>query len=134
MGCQSDNECAYNEACINRECQNPCLYDRCGVNAECRASNHRSNCYCPELYRGNPRVQCERPQCTRDDECPFHLSCVQERCVDPCNCPPEALCSVFNHRPTCSCPPGFTGNPSIRCTKSEPCKTKWNERSQKKPN
>lgn len=116
VGCQSSEECPYTEACINRRCQPACLFDKCGINAECRAVAHRAECYCPPRFYGNPRVQCERPQCTTDEECPQHLACENEKCVNPCKCPPSAICNVFNHRPVCTCPAGFTGNPTSNCS------------------
>ena len=115
IGCRSDSECQYDQACINKDCVNPCLYDKCGVNAECRPSAHKAQCYCPERFYGNPRIRCERPQCVSDEECPYYLACINEKCADPCKCAPEAKCTVFNHRPNCECPPGTTGNPTVKC-------------------
>lgn len=117
VGCRSDSDCPSNEACINRECVNPCTYTQCGLNAICRADSfHRPRCYCPDNFRGNPEIRCERPECSSDDDCPHNLACRNERCEDPCRCGQDAICTVFQHRPQCSCPSGFAGNPNIQCS------------------
>lgn len=86
------------------------------MNALCRAdSNHRARCYCPSDYKGDPTIQCIRPECVNDHECPFNLACVNERCGDPCNCGLGAICNVNNHRAACSCPPSYTGDPNSEC-------------------
>ena len=116
IGCRSDDECPATEACINKQCTDPCLYTQCGAQAICRSDyNHKARCHCPDGYRGNPLVRCERPECTRDDECAFNLACRNERCEDPCNCGVGAQCRVNNHRAQCRCPPGYVGNPDVRC-------------------
>ncbi|ENN73328.1 hypothetical protein YQE_10090, partial [Dendroctonus ponderosae] len=116
IGCRSDSDCAPIYACINRECVDPCSFTSCGLNALCIADgNHKARCYCPEAFRGNPLVQCNRPECTRDEECAYNLACRNERCQDPCNCGRNAVCNVFAHRAQCSCPPGYVGNPLEAC-------------------
>lgn len=116
IGCKSDGECPPTEACVNRECTDPCKYTQCGRNAFCKADyNHKARCHCLEGHRGNPLSSCERPECTKNDDCPYNLACKNERCVDPCNCAPFAQCSVQNHAPSCRCPPGYTGDPSRSC-------------------
>lgn len=67
-------------------------------------------------YRGNPLVSCERPECTTNSDCPFHLACTNEHCQDPCNCAPGAQCRVDNHIATCKCLPGYVGDAYTRCT------------------
>lgn len=117
VGCRTDYDCPSNQACVNRECVDPCLYTQCGLNALCKAdSNHKARCYCPENFRGNPQIRCERPECTTDNECPYTLTCRNEHCEDPCDCGLGAICRVTNHRPQCSCPPGYIGNPLTSCT------------------
>ena len=116
IGCRSDSDCPPIQACINRECVDPCTFTSCGLNALCKAdSNHKARCYCPDNFRGNPLIRCERPECLRDDDCPYNLACRNERCEDPCNCGAGAVCRVDNHRAQCSCPPGYTGNPISEC-------------------
>lgn len=117
IGCRSDSECPPTQACVNRECMDPCRYTQCGRNAMCQSDfNHKTRCHCFDGYKGNPMISCERPECTRTDDCPYHLSCVNEKCVDPCNCAPSAQCTVRNHIPTCQCPTGYTGNPQQSCS------------------
>ena len=64
----------------------------------------------------DPHVRCDRPECTSDQDCPFHLACINEKCEDPCRCGPNAICTVTNHRPTCACPPGYSGDPLSSCS------------------
>lgn len=116
VGCRSDSDCPPIHACVNRECVDPCSYTQCGLNAFCRPdSNHRARCYCPDNFRGNPLIRCERPECVTDAECPYNLACRDERCENPCNCGVGAICNVNNHVAQCSCPPGYVGNPQLGC-------------------
>ena len=64
-------------------------------------------------------MRCERPECTKDPDCPTWLACINKQCQDPCNCAPSAECRVINHRPQCICPIGYTGDPHIQCTESK---------------
>lgn len=117
VGCRANSDCAPTQTCVNRECVDPCTYTQCGLNALCRPdSNHRARCYCPDNFRGDAYIRCERPECMSDDECPFNLACRNERCEDPCNCGLHAVCTVNNHRALCSCPPGYVGNPLAACS------------------
>lgn len=117
IGCRSDSDCPVTQACVNRECVEPCSYTQCGTNAICRSDyNHKARCFCPDNYRGNPLVSCNRPECTIDADCPYHLACLNEHCRDPCNCAPGALCRVDNHRASCRCPPGYTGDGNVACS------------------
>ncbi|ETN60100.1 dumpy [Anopheles darlingi] len=118
IGCRSNSDCPATEACVNRNCVDPCQYTQCGTNAYCRTDyNHNARCHCTDGYRGNPLVRCDRPECTRDDECPYHQSCQNEQCRDPCSCAPNAQCRVDNHQASCRCPPGYTGDPQFSCEK-----------------
>lgn len=117
VGCRSDNDCAPNESCINRNCLDTCNQVSCGLNAICKPDyNHHARCYCFDGYRGNPLIVCERPECSSNQDCPFHLACINEHCQDPCNCAPGAQCRVDNHVATCKCLPGFVGDAYVRCT------------------
>ena len=115
-GCKSDTECPYDEACINRECQDPCPYAECGTNAICEARAHLATCYCPEGTKGDPYIRCDRYECLRDPDCPTTLACRNEKCVDPCACARNAECDPKNHRGFCTCIPGYTGDPyGVEC-------------------
>ncbi|KAK9880681.1 hypothetical protein WA026_011917 [Henosepilachna vigintioctopunctata] len=53
------------------------------------------------------------------------MACVNSRCVDLCRkktCGINSVCKIVNNQAVCLCIPGFTGNPSIRCSKIEPVK------------
>lgn len=116
LGCRSDSDCARTETCVNKECVEICNYIQCGRNAICKGDyNHKARCYCLEGYQGNPLISCDRPDCTKNNDCPFNLACQNERCVDPCNCALSAQCIVNNHVASCRCPPGYTGNPLTLC-------------------
>ena len=117
VGCRADNDCPPTQACVNRNCVEVCDQIQCGRNAICRSDySHHARCYCLDGYRGNPLVSCERPECTSNNDCPFHLACLNERCQDPCNCAPGAQCRVDNHVATCKCLPGYVGDAYTRCT------------------
>lgn len=117
VGCRADNDCPTTHACVNRNCVDVCEQIQCGRNAICRSDfSHHARCYCLDGYRGNPLVTCERPECTTNQDCPFHLACVSERCQDPCDCAPGAQCRVDNHIATCKCLPGHVGDPYSRCS------------------
>lgn len=55
-GCESDDDCKTEEACINRICRNPC---NCGYNTQCFVKNHRPICSCKIGYDGNPHTVCK---------------------------------------------------------------------------
>lgn len=117
IGCKSDSECTPTLACINKECTDPCIFTSCGTNAFCKVDrDHKARCYCPDNLRGDPFVRCEKPECSKHEDCPYNFICNQEKCENPCNCGVGALCIVTQHIPQCSCPPGLTGNPLIKCT------------------
>lgn len=116
VGCRSDSDCPITEACVNRDCTDPCLYTQCGQNAVCKSDyNHKARCVCLDNYKGDPFTKCIRPECTRDDDCPFNLACQNEKCRDPCDCAPGAQCRVTNHQALCRCPPGYEGNGRDSC-------------------
>lgn len=59
-----------------------------------------------------------QPECTRNEECPLTLACINQECKDPCFkhvCGINADCKVKRHRPICFCLPGFVGNPDQIC-------------------
>lgn len=112
IGCRSDNDCSTTEACVNRDCIDQCRNIRCGENAVCKTENHRSRCHCYDGYYGNPNQKCEYPECKKNDDCSYDLSCVNNRCISPCSSKPcglNAECKVNYHNSVCTCPPGFTG-------------------------
>lgn len=116
VGCRANNDCPPSQTCVNRNCIEPCAQIQCGRNANCRSDyNHHARCYCLDGFRGNPLISCERPECTTNQDCPFHLACTNERCQDPCSCAPEAQCRVDNHVATCKCLPGYIGDAYNRC-------------------
>lgn len=67
-------------------------------------------CNCIEGYFGNPFVECQRPECRSNDECPQNLACQNQKCINPCSCGNDAQCFMKNHIPTCQCPPGYLGS------------------------
>lgn len=55
-GCQSDEECHANEACVGGKCSNPC---HCGPNAVCDVVYHKANCKCLPGYTGDAILGCK---------------------------------------------------------------------------
>lgn len=55
----------------------------------------------------------EKPECTKQNDCPGNLRCMTGRCTDPCSgtdCPGNAVCRVKFHTALCLCPDGFSGS------------------------
>lgn len=119
VGCRADTDCPPEKSCVNGDCVDPCAYTHCGINALCRTDGyHRARCYCPPAYEGDPFIECRRPECVVDSDCPSTLACRNQHCQSPCDCAPTALCNVANHIAACRCPPGYIGNPHTSCTLS----------------
>lgn len=119
--CRSNADCTDDKACVNKKCLNPCAEGNpCGGNAECRVALHRPLCYCPADWGGDPHVQCHRPECQVNDDCPYDKACYSGKCLNPCSygpvqCGRGAECFAQNHRANCACPPGTQGNPMVSC-------------------
>ena len=100
-GCVRDDECAVQEACINRLCRDPC---DCGTGADCLVLGHRSVCRCPEGTVGDPQIECKPIGCTRDEECLNTETCASGTCINPClvddPCGANAECYPQDHRYT----------------------------------
>lgn len=94
---------------------NPCQPSPCGPNSLCREVNEAPSCTCLEGYHGQAPY-C-RPECTSNEECSNHLSCINNKCKNPCEgaCARNAECRVVSHSPICLCPYGFTGDPFFDC-------------------
>lgn len=59
VGCSSDDECPFTQACRNRACVNPCATDNpCSSTAECTVNSHRAVCKCPPGFTGDPYSRC----------------------------------------------------------------------------
>ncbi|MPC53461.1 hypothetical protein E2C01_047354 [Portunus trituberculatus] len=136
--CLVDNDCDYHLACINEQCLDPCLNRQvCGTNAKCIVRIHTPMCICQPGYTGNPYVQCNepstpgpttplpelKPQCIRNEDCPYNRACYSNNCRNPCvvanPCSPTAVCDPVQHRAVCSCPPPLSGNPYLQCITSK---------------
>ncbi|KAF7389943.1 hypothetical protein HZH68_011800 [Vespula germanica] len=114
------DECPSNKACINRLCQNPCLSNRCGPNAECIVNRHHPTCHCQEGFAGNPQIQCFKPECNTDHDCPYDKACQNGNCFEPCllseiTCGRGAECITVEHKAQCICPQGKQGHPYVAC-------------------
>lgn len=55
--CTVNSKCPLNLACINQRCVDPCP-GTCGINAECIVVRHKSKCFCPPGYTGDPYSRC----------------------------------------------------------------------------
>lgn len=94
---------------------NPCQPSPCGPNALCRETNEAPTCTCMEGYHGQPPY-C-RPECSSNEECSLHMSCMNQKCRDPCKeaCGANSECRVVSHSPICLCSSGYTGDPFVGC-------------------
>ena len=43
-GCRSNNECANQQACLNKECKDPCGDKSCARSEKCVAQDHIARC------------------------------------------------------------------------------------------
>lgn len=115
-GCVSDDDCPYNEACMNRMCRNPC---DCGRNTACLVQNHRPVCSCKDGYEGNPNYACHTIGCRVGFECEPGKSCINGQCVNPClvedPCGINSECYVARNNAECRCLSGYRGNPYDKC-------------------
>ncbi|KAH8305544.1 hypothetical protein KR018_004581, partial [Drosophila ironensis] len=115
-GCESDQDCPDQEACIHRQCRNPC---NCGTNAICQVTQHRAVCSCQDGFEGNPYAACRSIGCRVDGECDSGKACINGDCINPClindPCGPNAECYVQSNRAQCRCLSGYRGNPYERC-------------------
>lgn len=124
-GCKSNNDCAIDETCVDKQCTNPCKKDTaCGRNAVCKVSNHRKICLCPDGYQGDPMKTCSPYECRKNDDCDLNQKCGSDgACKNPCLetnvCGINAQCKVVNRQAQCSCPLGYIGNAKIECRKGD---------------
>jgi len=95
--------------------RNPCVPSPCGPNSQCQVNGNSPSCSCALDYIGSP-PNC-RPECISNNECAYHLACINLKCKDPCPglCALNAICKVISHTPRCSCPPGYNGDPFTQC-------------------
>lgn len=133
IGCQTNNDCPSDRACVNAQCINPCeTTANCTIDEVCKVYEHRPQCACPSgtIAQNNG---CEPlrniPICRYDQDCPSQTACIRGECTNPCNatqpCGVNAQCRVLDTIPirtmTCECLPGYTGNAAIQCDKRSLC-------------
>ncbi|XP_047739045.1 uncharacterized protein LOC108675679 isoform X3 [Hyalella azteca] len=58
ISCQTNDECPFDNTCVNQLCLEICHPGLCGENADCQTVNHRPSCDCPPGTSGNPTVAC----------------------------------------------------------------------------
>lgn len=102
----------------SRDPVNPCVPSPCGPNSQCREVNGSPVCSClPGMKGFSPNC---RPECTRNDDCLNHLSCINQKCVDPCNsspCGTNTECRVDKHNVICTCFLGYQSqDPTQGCS------------------
>jgi len=121
--CETDNECNFNQACIDYKCKDPCTANACGQYAQCSVRNHIQTCTCPPDFLGDPYTRCFA-ECTSHADCPANRACIGLKCGDPCAgaCGTNAVCRVdkSTHKAICSCPQGYTGHPFEFCRQQTP--------------
>lgn len=134
VGCRNPSECFENSdcpetaSCIESRCKNPCE-DRssCGKNAICSPLGHRAICQCPVNTVGDPKLSCEKIECSENNDCSSSETCIDFKCINPCSlpnaCGQNADCFNENHVGICSCKPGMTGSPLLGCVSIQYCST-----------
>lgn len=100
--CHSDDECAFDRACLGFRCRDPCP-GSCGISANCKVEQHHPVCFCDHGLIGNPLVRCYI-----SDE-PHKSPCV------PSPCGLNTECQILNDRAVCSCLPDYLGDPQTGC-------------------
>lgn len=103
--CQVDNECAFNEKCVQGNCLLTCRLD--------------NDCFLGHICLHNLCTF----GCRADEDCNANEACLGNKCANPCEvtpCGPNSKCTVINQRASCSCPPDFIPNPSakVACLRS----------------
>lgn len=103
---------------VLKEPVNPCVPSPCGPNSQCREVHGSPVCSClPGMKGFSPNC---RPECTRNDDCLNHLSCINQKCSDPCSISPcgfNTECRVDKHNVICSCFTGYQSqDPTRGCT------------------
>lgn len=110
--CRSDVDCSDSLACRSGECRDPCVTPglSCDTLKKCQVRHHRPVCVCKAGFVVNElgELTCapERPECSRDEDCPSNRACTGGRCVNPCaakTCPSRKSCQVLDHKPICLC-------------------------------
>lgn len=119
-GCERDDECLQDTACINAVCRDPCA---CGLNARCDIVEHRPVCVCQPGFYGDPKVACIILGCQSDSECKETHACRSGDCTPVCGpnglpCGGNADCTGIAHKPVCTCPVGLDGDPYVTCSSS----------------
>ena len=122
-GCERDDECNDQTACINAVCRDPC---GCGLNARCEITNHRPVCICEPGFYGDPELACLPRGCQSDSECKETHACRSGECTPVCGpeglpCGGNADCTGIAHKPICTCPVGLDGDPYVTCS-SKSCR------------
>lgn len=114
--CAVDNDCAFNEKCIEGKCKLTCRVD--------------NDCFLGHICLNNQCVY----GCHADEDCAATQSCRNNNCINPCEnspCGPNAYCTVSNHRASCACGKGFVPSPTAKvacvrapsdsCTENKQC-------------
>lgn len=61
IGCQANDECPSDKACVNGRCESPCaINDVCAPPSECRVYDHNVDCACPPGFIGTRGTSCQR--------------------------------------------------------------------------
>jgi hypothetical protein len=108
--CVVNEDCPWDQACIERKCGNPCGNCR-AANSECRVSNHVPRCTCLPGYTGTPEFGCYPIERTT----PIPATERPPQPCEPSPCGINALCQVRNGAGSCSCRPGYFGDPYREC-------------------
>jgi hypothetical protein len=101
--CKSSNDCSCGQECLQEFCRSKC---------------NPGNCAPGQLCKDNVCVE----GCQTKSDCGNDMDCQNNKCKDPCEgaqCGKNAICRSANHRALCLCPDGFTGEPTVKCSKVE---------------
>lgn len=106
--CNTDQNCKDSEICFKngrglRKCVQGCTKIQCGPNSVCSTTNHQSNCFCIDGYRGNAY--------DLNKGCQLEERVIPLTGCDAVACGKNEVCKMQGIEPVCQCEDLYAWNP-----------------------